>query len=265
VNAPRIASAGPTARQPAADALRHGGRSAGMSAAHRLIRLALAPIVLAQGLYVRRVTPRLAEPPGARSGCAGDGPSLRLLIAGDSAAAGVGAPDQATALSGQLVARLAPHFGVAWRLVARTGDRIGDVIAHLAGAAAEPFDVAVLSIGVNDVTAGTSVPRWLASQHRLADLLTSHFGVRCILISAIPPMQAFTALPQPLAGYLGGRASNLNAATRRWVQGRAECRFVESAFALEPELLASDGFHPGPAAYARWATRLAECVRASLE
>ena len=83
------------------------------------------------------------------------------------------------------------------------------------------------------------------------------------MLSAIPPMQAFTALPNPLAWYLGRRAALLNHATRQWVSGRSDCEFVESAFALEPELLAADGFHPGPAAYARWGAQLAERVRAS--
>ncbi len=232
-----------------------------MSAAHRLAGVALGPILLAQGLYVRRVTPRLPEPPGERAGCAGCGPALRLLIAGDSAAAGGGAPDLASALAGQLVARLAAHRRVSWRLVARTGNTIGDAIAQLDAAPAEPFDVAVLSVGVNDVTGGTSMRRWVASQQRLAELLQARFAVRRILLTAIPPMQAFTALPHPLAWYLGRAAAQLNDATRQWARGRAGCEFVESAFALEPDLLASDGFHPGPAAYARWAAQLAERLR----
>ncbi|NIP82235.1 MAG: SGNH/GDSL hydrolase family protein, partial [Gemmatimonadetes bacterium] len=52
---------------------------------------ALAPILVAQGLFVRWRTTRLPEPPGDREGVTGAGPPLRLLVAGDSAAAGVGA------------------------------------------------------------------------------------------------------------------------------------------------------------------------------
>lgn len=234
-----------------------------MSPAQRLASLALGPVLLAQGFYVRRVTPRLPEPLGERFGCAGAGPSLRLLIAGDSAAAGVGAPDQALALSGRLTANLASHFQVTWRLIASSGHAIRDALALLDTIPAEPFDVAVLSIGVNDVTGGTSRKRWLASHEQLAQTLTSRFAVRRVLLSAIPPMQAFTALPHPLAWYLGRRAALLNEATRRWARGRTDCEFVESAFALEPRLLASDGFHPGPAAYARWAMQLAGRVRAA--
>ena len=229
----------------------------------RTIAIALAPILFAQGFYARRVTPRLPEPPGDRAGCVGAGLPLRLLIAGDSAAAGVGAPDQASALSGRMLAHLAPHRCVTWRLIARTGNTIGDAIAQLGTTPAEPFDVAVVSVGVNDATGGTPARRWLASLQQLAETLTLRFGIGTILLSAIPPMQAFTALPNPLAWYLGGAATRLNDATRRWARARSDCEFVESAFALEPELLAADGFHPGPAAYARWASQLAERVLAT--
>jgi lysophospholipase L1-like esterase len=234
-----------------------------MTPAQRLLSIAIGPVLLAQGLHVRRVTARLPEPPGDRAGCVGAGPALRLLIAGDSAAAGVGASDQASALSGRLVANLAPHFRVHWRLVARTGSTLRDAIAQLEDEPADPFDVAVLSIGVNDVTAGTSARRWLALQQQLAALLRSRFGVRRTLLSAIPPMQRFTALPNPLAWYLGRRAAALNDTTRRWASTRDDCEFVEPAFALEPRLLASDGFHPGPTAYGQWAAQLAERVRAA--
>ncbi|ETX12905.1 hypothetical protein OCH239_15315 [Roseivivax halodurans JCM 10272] len=63
----------------------------------------LAPILAVQGRIVRRGAVRLREPDGPRAGRTGAGPSLRLLIAGDSSAAGVGADTQAEALSGRLV------------------------------------------------------------------------------------------------------------------------------------------------------------------
>lgn len=84
----------------------------------RLILVGLAPLLLAQGRFTRRVTPLLPEPVGPRRGKEGRGPALRLLIAGDSAAAGVGVASQASALSGCLVRELAPAFELTWSLVA---------------------------------------------------------------------------------------------------------------------------------------------------
>lgn len=66
----------------------------------------LGPLLWLQARHVRRVTLRMPEPPGLRAGTAGGGPLIRLLVAGDSGAAGVGAPTQDQALCGQLVRRL---------------------------------------------------------------------------------------------------------------------------------------------------------------
>ncbi len=124
---------------------------------YQFAAIGLGPLLLAQGIYVRLVTPRLPEPEGARFGVAGAGDSLRVLITGDSAAAGVGTESQASALSGRLVSLLAPSFQVSWKLMARTGDKTQDVLDHIESAPQENFDVAVVSAGVNDVTAGISL------------------------------------------------------------------------------------------------------------
>ena len=95
--------------------------------------LVLSPLLFVQGVHVRRVTPRLPESPGSRSGASGSGPSLNLLILGDSAAAGVGASSQATALAGGLVDELMPDFKVSWQLHAESGFTTRDLIARLDG------------------------------------------------------------------------------------------------------------------------------------
>src|SRR5689334_20066239 len=86
--------------------VRHGSFTPGGAMGYRTASIALVPLLALQGRRVRRVTPRLPEPPGPRAGLAGDGPPLRLLILGDSSAAGVGAPSQDEALSGRLVSEL---------------------------------------------------------------------------------------------------------------------------------------------------------------
>lgn len=54
---------------------------------HWLLTLLLGPLLLYQGFRVRRNILLLPEPPGERTGTAGSGPLLRLLVTGDSAAA----------------------------------------------------------------------------------------------------------------------------------------------------------------------------------
>ena len=47
------------------------------------VKLALSPLLVLQALRTRARLPRLPEAEGERDGVFGDGPSLRLLIAGD--------------------------------------------------------------------------------------------------------------------------------------------------------------------------------------
>lgn len=223
-------------------------------ARHLLATAALGPLLLLQGIHVRRVTPRLPEPPGPRSGHTGAGPPLRLLVAGDSAAAGVGAASQDEAVTGRLVAELSLGREIHWRLEARTGYTTADSLVHLAGLPEDRFDVVVLSLGVNDVTGGIGRARWLARQTALADLLQARFEPRAVLFTALPPMHQFPALPQPLRWYLGARARDFNATLADWLLRRQGCHLVVPEFRPDPALIASDGFHPGPAAYTAWAT-----------
>lgn len=224
---------------------------------HLVATVALGPVLLAQGLHVRRVTPRLPEPPGPRSGHAGTGAPLRLLVAGDSAAAGVGVAEKDQALTGRLVAELSAGRAVKWRLEARTGYTTADVHAHLAALPEDRFDVVVLSMGVNDVTRGVGLGRWLGRQAALADMLQVRFAPRALLFTALPPMHLFPALPQPLRWYLGARALDFNAVLADWLPQRPGCHLVEPDYQPDPAHIASDGFHPGPGAYAAWATQVA--------
>ena len=142
---------------------------------YKLAAIGLAPLLILQGLYVRRVTPKLPEPPGKRSGVHGTGPPLRLLILGDSAAAGVGVSTQSSALSGQLVTLLGAEFQVFWKLIAQTHHKAKDVLEELKMTSPEMFDVIVTSIGVNDVTHGTGAERWITQQSQIVELLQSKF------------------------------------------------------------------------------------------
>jgi lysophospholipase L1-like esterase len=128
----------------------------------------LGPMLWVQGKYVRKVTPQLPEPPGERSGIAGAGPRLRLLLTGDSAAAGVGASSQADALSGQLVQSLSKHFTVEWELIAKSGLDSKGILETLQTVRATKFDVVVMSMGVNDVTGLMSPSEWKGWQNQLA-------------------------------------------------------------------------------------------------
>jgi len=223
----------------------------------------LGPLLLAQGHRVRRETPVLPEPAGPREGVAGEGTLLRLLILGDSAGAGVGAASQEQALMGRIVARLAPCYRVEWRLIARTGATTASTLRALGRL--EPFttDAVVTSLGVNDVTGDVGVKRFLALQAGLHATLREKFGARLIVVSGLPPMDRFPALPQPLRWYLGERARELDRALARALPDGRGAEHLPFDRELKGAHMATDGFHPGPPVYDAWGEAAARRIEAA--
>jgi lysophospholipase L1-like esterase len=228
---------------------------------YEMTRFPLGPVFALQGLYVRRVTPRLPEAPGPRAGILGAGSELRLLVLGDSAAAGVGAPSQDEALCGRLTSELAHSFRVSWALVARTGATTAGTTRHLARSPAARYDICVVCLGANDVMGQRPLARWLEDVHELAMLLRTRFDVRYLLFSGMPPIHAFPALPQPLRWYLGTRARQFDQALAQWADRESDCEHVPLTLD-DLQQLAADGMHPSPLAYRDWSVVLARRIRA---
>mgnify|MGYP003790703419 CR=1 FL=1 len=123
-----------------------------------------------------------------------------------------------------------------------------------------PWDAVVLSIGVNDVTGGCSPKAWRQAMQQLLQLLRSRFGVRQLVLLRVPPMHAFTGLPQPLRWYMGYRARRFNLQLEALVAEYPDCLLSEELTLAGP-LLAADGFHPGALIYKRWAAVIADLLR----
>lgn len=228
----------------------------------RLAALGLTPILLAQALYVRGRTERLPEPDGPRVGRLGKGPRLRLLICGDSAAAGVGVAHQDDALSGQLAQRLRPDFRYHWCLAATTGHTTRNAIDRLRAARPRQLDVAVCSLGVNDVTTGVRPEQWRAQLDELHALLRERHGVRQLLFAAVPPMHQFPALPRPLRNVMGRLSARLDRELDDWTRAAPDRLRLPFEGGLDPAQMARDGFHPGAPIYARVADAAAAAIRA---
>lgn len=227
---------------------------------HVLPGLVLSPVLAYQAWRTRKTVPRLPEAPGPREGKSGQGPPLRILIVGDSAAAGVGAAHQDEALSGQLLACLESRYCAEWRLIARTGATTASTIKRLLRESSSRFDVAVTSLGVNDVTSLVRCGQWLDQQATLRAVLRSYFGVRLIVSSGLPPVHGFPALPQPLRWYLGSRATLFDRSLEAAVAGEPDCSFLSLRFTGDVRNMASDGFHPGPPVYREWALRAGRAI-----
>lgn len=227
-------------------------------------KVVLGPLLVAQAVATRRRLPRLPEAAGAREGVVGRGPQvLRLLIGGDSSAAGVGVATQDDALAGHTVRALAERLdiAVAWRLVARSGLTTAQC-AELLTEAAEPWgaDVAVFALGVNDVIEQVPTLRANAARERLVNQLRNRAGVQHVVFMPLPPVHRFPGLPQPLRWVMGADARRHDRALARWARTRGDVSHVPIDLPLDTRVMASDGFHPGEPVYRLCGLALADHI-----
>ncbi len=224
-----------------------------------LAKLLLSPLLTAQALKVRKTARVLPEPVGHRAGQYGKGPKLRLLITGDSSAAGVGAQRQQEALSGQLARALGASYTVDWKLIARSGNTTRSTLPLLKSQPSEQVDVALVVLGVNDITSQIPLRRLLRLREELYRHLRQDWGARRIIVAGIPPLGHFPLLPQPLRWFLGLQAHRFDAALARQAH-EFGVDYMPFDVHMTPEMWAEDGFHPGPNTYQVMGQRVAQQI-----
>jgi lysophospholipase L1-like esterase len=219
----------------------------------------LAPVLLGQGIRVRRRTPVLPEAAGPRHGSSGAGEPLRLVVLGESTAAGVGVDRIEDGLTGRFARELADRTGrqVRWTLCARSGATAAHARhALLPAAVLEPSDLALVVLGVNDTLRLTGRTAWRRTVATVvADLRAT--GSR-VLLAGVPDLGTFTGLPQPLRAVLGSQSRMLDAELRALADGTAVQHAPTPALTALEAPFAEDGFHPGAAAYRMWGAQLAD-------
>ena len=217
-------------------------------------------MVAAQGLRVRRGVEVLPEASGARTGrVEGTGPEVRVVVIGESTAAGCGVATHDEGFAGALAGALSAADGraVAWEVCGASGatlQRIRDeLVPQLRGVA----DVAVLLAGVNDVLTRRSPAQWADDLKSTLELVAAHAVTT--VVAGVPPFEAFPALPRTLARFLAQRARSFDAASAEVCAARLNTQWIrtEGLVPLEPAFFARDGFHPSAAGYATWAEGIA--------
>ncbi|MBJ6138583.1 SGNH/GDSL hydrolase family protein [Marinobacter litoralis] len=221
----------------------------------------LSPVLLYQGKRARRTTPRLPEASGAKSGQYGDGtPEFRLLVIGESTAAGVGVATHNDGLASQLALRLHKRTGktIGWQTFGVNGIRLGNLLQALAAENLPPADSILLSMGVNDTTGFTTRAQFRQHLKTLRHAVSALSQAPITLLS-VPPMEKFTALPSPLRHVMGWRARQLDRIYQKLAaQAPNDFRYLNYPTVEDPTLLASDGYHPSQRGYQFIAEALAE-------
>ena len=212
---------------------------------------------------MRKSAPRFKDAEGDRSGRVGDGRSIRLLAIGDSIVAGVGASTLDKALVGQTARALADQLNVSvqWQALGKTGITSAGIVRKLLPELGDPApDCIVVSVGVNDVTALTTIKKWSDNLHALLDALHESAPDAVIAFAGVPPLNRFPLLPQPLRAVLGLRARVLDQAACEIIQTHNYAVHVPLAFELEPENFSADGYHPNEESYVEYGRLMAEAL-----
>lgn len=240
---------------------------------------ALAPVYLYQAIKVKKHTVRLPEPDGERIGVTSlsdAAASLRIMVVGDSAAAGVGTQQQQDAFIGQLVQHLTQHPKIThqigqidWQLHATTGHTSFDILRRLYVLPTQPIDVMLFSVGVNDSTSNVSDAQWHDNLHTIIELASRKFADTQppqLLFSSLPPMAAMPALPTPLNRLMGRKADGFSQQLQAVCAGYPQAHYLDVNLTQARvdtgldaiQMFAADGFHPSSHTYHYWTARLSE-------
>lgn len=225
--------------------------------------ISLIPLLAAQAIYVKSTALKLPGATGDTSGMiAGDEPALRLLVIGDSVAAGAGIATFADALVGQIASSLhgRTQRSIHWQVIGKIGVTLETTYTELLPLVADsPLDVIVISQGVNDTTHLHLQKRYEQNLIRLIDALQARTHHPLIILPAVPRLEQFPVLPYPLRTFLGERVRVLDSAAEGLTLPNVQhVPFPE--IPVTPEYFCEDGFHPGIKACAMWGGMLADAI-----
>lgn len=230
-----------------------------------LVALPMLPFLIAQGRHTRRVTPRLPEAAGPLEGVAGTsqpGTPLSLLTLGESPVAGVGVGNHEEAITGQLARALAARLQrpVQWRACGKNGVTAREALESVIPLIPEHrIDIALVAFGVNDTTAFRPVSHWRRDLRGVLQALEQRCRPSLVLLSGVPPIAHFPALPQPLRWVMGLKAAVLDLAAHEVAGEYAHVRYVPLVLDTgDPSMMATDGYHPSAKGCTAWAELLAE-------
>jgi len=215
-----------------------------------------SPVVLTQGRRLKRRTPHLPEAALPWTGELTGPAPIRLLVLGDSTAAGVGAATQQEALPGRLADALHARTGrgIQWRAAGKNGATSREIITdYLDDALVEPADLLFLSIGANDAMTMRGAGAFVRDVRRILDAFDTRNPDGFVLMSSLPVFGRFELLPQPLRTALYRHGLALEAAARAVVERRPNALMSDNPPPYAGDFWAADRFHPGPSGYRDWA------------
>jgi lysophospholipase L1-like esterase len=233
----------------------------------RAAAVPLAPVLFVQARRARATIPRLPDAALPWSGSLPGADLIRLLVLGDSTAAGVGADSQQEALPGSLAHEFGDRFdrGTEWKAIGANGATSRDILEKfIEEATAEPYDVVFLTIGANDALGLRSRRAFARDIREIVRRLRGSSPDALLLVSLMPRFDRFRSLRSPLRWNLALHAASLDDGARAAVRGLDRVFALPKPPPYTPTFWATDLFHPGPSGYREWAEFVLDSVPLSL-
>lgn len=226
-----------------------------------IILLPFAPFLYLQGQRVRRKIGRLPDAQGETIGKHGDGESfVKLLVIGESTAAGVGARTHETALAGQFARFLSEKVGksVHWQVIGRSGITVKETIHELVPKIpGERFDYILVALCGNEVLKLRSPRTFRRDMIKLLGILQEKNEGASFFITNAPAVRLSPVLPQPIKFILGS-LSALHDSNAKEFTAKMKNVFYFHQPQEVPEDFFADGIHPSEKGYTAWSKRMIE-------
>jgi lysophospholipase L1-like esterase len=180
--------------------------------------------------------------------------ALRIVWFGDSLAAGVGTSSPDGAVARQVARRLGRPVDV--EVLAVSGARIADVVDQQLPRLSGVPDMAIISVGANDVTHLTSLDQF---RERYEQFFARLSPTTIVVVLGVPDMGSATRLAQPLRALAGVRGNQLDVVAHDLAREHSAAYVNIAAqtgpsFRADPDrFFAADHYHPSDAGYGVWA------------
>lgn len=219
------------------------------------------PFLYLQSRYVRRKVGRLPDAKGETRGKFGTGTAFaKLLVIGESTAAGVGAETHETALAGQFARFLSAKIGqpVEWHVIGRSGITVKETIGELVPKIpAETFDYILVALCGNEVLKLRSPRTFRRDMKKFLGIIQEKSPEATIFMTNAPAVRLSPILPHPIK-FILGHLSALHDANAREFTAPMKNVFYFHQPTTVPEDFFADGIHPSEKGYTAWSRRMIE-------
>ena len=228
-----------------------------------IIILPFAPFLYLQGQYTRRKIGRLPDAQGETAGRFGGGENaVKLLVIGESTAAGVGARTHEAALAGQFARFLSRKIGktVNWNVIGRSGITVRETINELVPKIPdENFDYIVVALCGNEVLKLRSPRNFRHDMLEFLGILREKNPEAVVFITNAPAIRLSPVLPQPIKFILGHLSALHDKNIREFTAPMPNILYFPQPTEVVEDFFA-DGIHPSEKGYTLWSERMVETL-----